>query len=440
MNVRDPYVAGYFYPGTAAELRKMLAGLVDEKAPKEDVIGLLVPHAGYQYSGPVTGAAVSRIKMKDTFVIMGPTHTGRGRPYSIMAAGTWKTPLGNVEVDAGLAQRIIDLTGYLEADELAHQEEHAVEVQLPFLQYFKPDVRIVPIILGGGAIDVYQKIGKGVAAAIKELKREAVILASGDMTHYEPQQTARDKDMKAVEAMLALDEAELTRRYQGLHITMCAYGPAACLIAAAKEMGANTAELVKYMTSGDTTGDFSQVVGYAGVIFRKVTRSPLVELAWQTVEMYVKEGKTPPPPADLAPEMKEKAGVFVSIHKKNGALRGCIGTFEPQQENVAEEVIANAVSAATRDPRFSPLTARELPDLDFSVDVLTHPEPVADISQLDPKKYGVIAECGWRRGLLLPDLEGVDRVEDQVSICCQKGGIAPGEPVQLYRFEVKRYK
>jgi AmmeMemoRadiSam system protein B/AmmeMemoRadiSam system protein A len=440
MTVRNPYVAGYFYPAPAAELRAMLAGLVDEKAPKEEAVGLLVPHAGYQYSGPVTGATISRIKMKDTFVIVGPTHSGRGKPYSVMAAGTWKTPLGNVEVDAELAQRIIDLTDYLEADELAHLEEHAVEVQLPFLQYFKPDVRIVPIILGGASIDVYRKIGKGIAAAIRELKREAVILASGDMTHYEPQKTARDKDIKAVEAMLALDEEELTRRYQGLHITMCAYGPVACLIAAAKELGANAAELVKYMTSGDTTGDFNQVVGYAGVIFKKVERSPLVALARETVEKYVKEGRTPPPPAILAPEMKEKAGVFVSIHKKNGALRGCIGTFEPQQKNVAEEVIANAVSAATRDPRFSPITTRELPDLDYSVDVLTRPEPVEGIDQLDPKKYGVIAECGWRRGLLLPDLEGVDKVEDQVAICCQKGGIGPGEPVQLYRFEVKRYK
>jgi MEMO1 family protein len=438
--IRNPYVAGYFYPGTAAELRQMLAGLVDEKAAKEDAVGLLVPHAGYQYSGPVTGATVSRIKMKDTFVIIGPTHSGRGKPYSVMAGGTWKTPLGNVEVDAELAQRIIERTGYLEADDLAHQEEHAVEVQLPFLQYFKPDVRIVPIILGGASLDVLQKIGRGIAAAIKELEREAVILASGDMTHYEPQQTARDKDMKAVEAMLALDEVELTNRYQGLHISMCAYGPAACLIAAAKELGAGAAELVKYMTSGDTTGDYDAVVGYAGVIFKKIAKSPLVALAKDTVEMYVKEGKTPSPPKPLAPEMKEKAGVFVSIHKKNGDLRGCIGTFEPQQRNVAEEVIANAVSAATHDPRFSPISPRELPDLDYSVDVLTHPEPVDDASQLDPKKYGVIAECGWRRGLLLPDLEGVDKVEDQVAICCQKGGIGPGEPVQLYRFEVKRYK
>jgi MEMO1 family protein len=166
---------------------------------------------------------------------------------------------------------------------------------------------------------------------------------------------------------------------------------------------------------------------------------PIVELAKDTVEKYVKEGKRPPVPAALTPEMKEKAGVFVSIHKL-GDLRGCIGTFEPQQRNVASEVITNAVSAATRDPRFDPITPDELKDLDYSVDVLTSPVPVTDESELDAKKYGVIVESGWRRGLLLPDLEGVDTPEEQIDICRQKGGIGPDEPVQLYKFEVKRYK
>jgi AmmeMemoRadiSam system protein A len=165
---------------------------------------------------------------------------------------------------------------------------------------------------------------------------------------------------------------------------------------------------------------------------------PLVHLARETVESYVKEGKTPRP-GELTPEMKERAGVFVSIHKY-GALRGCIGTFEPAKTNVAEEVITNAVSSATRDPRFPPISPAELPDLEYSVDVLTKPEPVGSQSELDPKRYGVIVECGWRRGLLLPDLEGVNTVERQIDICRQKAGILPQEPVKLYRFEVNRYK
>lgn len=165
---------------------------------------------------------------------------------------------------------------------------------------------------------------------------------------------------------------------------------------------------------------------------------PLVKLAKETVESYIREGKTPQP-KELTPEMKERAGVFVSIHK-HGELRGCIGTFEPTKDNVAEEIIANAISSATRDPRFPPMAASELSDLEYSVDVLTKPEPVEDASQLDPRKYGVIVESGLRRGLLLPDLEGVATVERQIEICRLKAGILADEPVKLYRFQVERFK
>ena len=165
---------------------------------------------------------------------------------------------------------------------------------------------------------------------------------------------------------------------------------------------------------------------------------PIAELDKKTVETFVKEGKTPQP-EELTPEMKEKAGVFVSIHKF-GELRGCIGTFEPTRDNVAEEIVANAISSATRDPRFPPIAPNELNDLTYSVDVLTKPEPIESKDQLDPKKYGAIVEAGFRRGLLLPDLEGVDSVDYQIDICRQKAGIAPDEPIKLYRFEVRRYK
>ncbi len=164
---------------------------------------------------------------------------------------------------------------------------------------------------------------------------------------------------------------------------------------------------------------------------------PLAQLAKDTVESYVKSGYVMSP-KELTPEMKEHAGVFVSI-KKSGQLRGCIGTFEPRQSNVAEEIINNAISSAIQDPRFPPVIPVELPYLSYSVDVLTRPEPVESASHLDPKKYGAIVECGRRRGLLLPDLEGVDTVEEQIDICRQKAGISPQEPIKLYRFQVKRY-
>lgn len=164
---------------------------------------------------------------------------------------------------------------------------------------------------------------------------------------------------------------------------------------------------------------------------------PLTKLAKDTVENYVRKKELPQPKA-LTPEMEEQAGVFVCI-KKHGKLRGCIGTFEPTKSNVAQETMANAISSATRDPRFPPVATTELSDLTYSVDVLTKPVPVTSKDELDPKKYGVIVESGGRRGLLLPDLEGVDSVDQQIDICRQKAGIYPHEPIKLYKFEVKRY-
>ncbi len=437
--IREPVVAGQFYPASPAQLRSMIQTLVDEKAAKKEVIGVVSPHAGYPYSGPVAGAVLSRIKFKDTFVILGPSHTGRGKPFSIMTEGSWKTPLGQVEIDSELGKRILDGSSHLQEDALAHQYEHSIEVQIPFLQYFKPDVRIVPIVLAHATPEIYKQIGREIAQAVKESRRDVVLMASSDMTHYEPQELAQKKDNEAIKAMLDLDEDELLKRVEEMNISMCGYAPVAALIAAAKELGAKSAELVKYQTSGDTTGDYTSVVGYAGIIFSAAEMHPLVSLAKQAVDVYVREGKTISPPPTLTPEMQAQAGVFVTLHKF-GELRGCIGTLEPTTGNVALEIIQNAISSATRDPRFPPVAPNELEDLEYHVDVLTEPVPVKDKKKLDPKKYGVIVECGWRRGLLLPDLEGVDTVAHQIDICRRKAGIAPNEPIKLYCFEVKRYK
>ena len=165
---------------------------------------------------------------------------------------------------------------------------------------------------------------------------------------------------------------------------------------------------------------------------------PIVKLAKESVESYVSQGKMLKL-GELDAEMNEKAGVFVSI-KKHGELRGCIGTFEPTRSNVAEEIVYNAIGSATHDPRFTSVMVSELGDLEYSVDILTSPDPVDSVDQLDPKKYGIIVEAGFRRGLLLPNLEGVDTVDMQVEICRAKAGISDDEPISLYRFEVRRYK
>jgi AmmeMemoRadiSam system protein B len=267
---RFPVVSGRFYPGTRSFLEERIDDLIDRKVPAEDVLGVLCPHAGYNFSGAVAGAAISRVKFKDTFVIIGPNHTGLGQPCSIMIEGTWRTPLGDMEIDSELAQAILGSSSYLQKDEKAHMEEHSIEVQLPFLQYFKEDVKFVPIVLMGDAAgDVYKDIGKGIAKVIKESEKKVVIMASSDMSHYESQAVAKENDFKAIEAILALDAEELLKRIRDHHITMCGYAPVATMIHACKELGAKKAELVMYQTSGDVTGDFHRVVGYASVIIKK---------------------------------------------------------------------------------------------------------------------------------------------------------------------------
>jgi AmmeMemoRadiSam system protein B/AmmeMemoRadiSam system protein A len=434
--IRQPVVDGKFYPESAAKLKAMIESFVDKDAPKYEAVGLLAPHAGYIYSGTVAGAVISTIKISDTVIIIGPNHTGQGKPYSIMTSGSWKTPLGEVQIDSEMAKKILSLSKYLEEDTLAHKDEHSIEVQVPFLQYFKPDVKIVPIMLSFGSADVYKSIGIEIVKAFRELKREAVILASSDMSHYEPQAVAQKKDRQAIDAMLSLNADELFKRIGQQNISMCGYAPAMVMLTAANEIGGVKAELVKYQTSGETSGDYAAVVGYAGIVLRKL--SPLVKLAKEAVEEWVTKRKAINV-VKVPPEMQEQAGTFVCI-KKFGELRGCIGTFEPTTHNIAEEIISNAIGTATRDPRFEPVRSSELKDLEYTVDVLTRPEPVTSKQELDPKKYGLIVEAGYRRGLLLPDLEGVDTVDQQIDICRQKGDIDPDEPVKLYRFEVKRYK
>lgn len=266
--IRHPVVAGQFYPSSKASLEDQIRRCIDETAKKEVAIGLVSPHAGYIYSGPVAGATISRIVVKNTFVILGPNHTGAGKPFSIMTEGVWKMPLGDVEIDSELARAIIKCSRYLEEDHKAHLFEHSIEVQLPFLQYVKPEVKIVPIILSHSQGEKYKKIGREIARAIVESKKEVVVMASSDMTHYEPHATAKAKDAKAIEAIVDLNEDELLRRVEHFDISMCGYAPVTSLIVASKALGATSAELITYQTSGDTSGDYSSVVGYAGIIIK----------------------------------------------------------------------------------------------------------------------------------------------------------------------------
>lgn len=267
--IREAAVAGQFYPGRPAELRQTIKNMVDTGGEKREAAGVICPHAGYVYSGPVAAAVFSMLKFPSTFIVIGPNHRGMGKPFSLMKEGSWKTPLGETPINRELADQIQKESAYLEADHQAHRYEHSLEVQLPFMQYFKPDITIVPIVLSHADTSVYKDIGLSIARAEKKFGDDVVILASSDMTHYEPHEIAKSKDRQAIDAILNLDADELVKRIQKYDITMCGYAPVICLITAARELGAKKTELVKYQTSGETSGDYSSVVGYAGIIISK---------------------------------------------------------------------------------------------------------------------------------------------------------------------------
>jgi AmmeMemoRadiSam system protein B len=266
--IRNPAVAGQFYPESKTSLLREVESLIDSKAIKSDAIGVVSPHAGYVYSGSVAGSVFSSIKPKGNYVILGPNHTGLGERFGLDKGRAWKTPMADVRVNRVLADAIIDRSRNIKYDSLSHAHEHSIEVQLPFLQVLQEDFEFVPICVSYADLDAYILTGKAIAEAIKDVKlqKDTVIVASSDMTHYEPQEDARKKDSLAIEAILALDEKSLVDRVAEMGITMCGFAPVAIMLAAAKELGASSARLVRYQTSGDTSGDYSSVVGYAGII------------------------------------------------------------------------------------------------------------------------------------------------------------------------------
>lgn len=266
--VRESVVAGQFYPESRDALRRAVCKLIDPNAEKEYAIGLISPHAGYVYSGSVAGSVFSAMKPNKRYVILGPNHTGLGEAFGLDKNDFWKTPLGNIKIDRVLADAIMENCGHIKSDSLPHQHEHSIEVQLPFLQVLQKDFKIVPIVVSYADLNIYKEVGKAIAAAIRALKmeKEVTIIASSDMTHYESHEDAKKKDSIAIDAILELDETKLVKKVSEFGITMCGYAPASIMIAAAKELGARRAKLVKYQTSGETSGDYSSVVGYAGLI------------------------------------------------------------------------------------------------------------------------------------------------------------------------------
>jgi len=264
--VREPAVAGKFYPANPKSLHADLASYFSPSCERIPAIGCIAPHAGYMYSGAVAGAVFSAIQIPERCIILCPNHTGRGHPLSIMPEGKWRTPLGNVSIDSELAAALLRSYPALTDDTAAHQFEHAIEVELPFLQTIRPEVRMVPIAVGTGRLMLLDQLGQALATAVQACAEPVLIIASSDMNHYEDDASTRVKDRKAIDKILALDPQGLYDAVMTESISMCGFGPAVAMLTAAKLLGASKAELVRYATSGDASGDKDQVVGYAGIV------------------------------------------------------------------------------------------------------------------------------------------------------------------------------
>jgi AmmeMemoRadiSam system protein B len=266
--VREPAVAGKFYSANPDVLRSDLSSYLSPAHERVFATGCIAPHAGYMYSGRVAGAVFSSIQIPSTCIITCPNHTGRGHPLAVMAEGKWRTPLGEVAIDRDLAARILKSCPVVADDSSAHRFEHAIEVELPFLQTLCPALQIVPITVGTSGLHLLEELGRALAEVVRSSPGDVLIIASSDMNHYEDDDTTRMKDHKAIKAILALDPRGLYETVMNESISMCGFGPAVAMLTATKLLGATSAELVQYATSAETSGDKEMCVGYAGIVVR----------------------------------------------------------------------------------------------------------------------------------------------------------------------------
>jgi len=441
--IRKPAVAGTFYPGNADELNSMIDGFLQKaQLPKLEpyVRALIVPHAGYVYSGQVAAYAYKALIGQNItrVIIIGNSHQEYFDGASIYPKGYFETPLGKVEIDADFAQKLMDANDKIYFRESAHLQEHSLEVQLPFLQKVLPASgwKIVPIILGNqeGISDILINVLKNL------IDDNTLIIASSDLSHYPNYKDAQFSDNKVIQAILSGKRENLKNTIFELegkgiaNLQTCACGHDAIEIVMALMEG-KTAKLLKSANSGDVTGDKSQVVGYAAIVFtsdkseselNKDQQKRLLEIAKQAVETYVKEKKVIA--IEEADSMLNKPlGAFVTL-KENGELRGCIGFFEPTIP-LYQVVIQMGISAAVNDPRFMPISKDELNKLEYEISVLSPLKKVDSWKDIVIGKHGVQVRKGGRSGVFLPQVateNNWDLDTFMSTLCTQKAGLDAG--------------
>jgi AmmeMemoRadiSam system protein B/AmmeMemoRadiSam system protein A len=448
--------AGTWYPGTKQELSQVIKTYLDGARAKVqgDIFGLVSPHAGYIYSGPVAAFAYKQIEGKrfDDVIVIGPSHRHGffGASVDMMAGRT--TPLGNIDFDLELAQRITEKNTSIGYEPAAHAAEHSVEIQMPFLQAVLDDFKAVEIIMGTQDYKTCEILSQAIISAAKG--KRILIVASSDLSHYHSHEEAKKLDNLVVEAVANYDPERLYNRFKTDSCEACGAGPIITAMLVAKTMGATRSMPLRYATSGDITGDYSQVVGYMAAAFYREEamkvgvdlgfsaeeKEKLKEIAHTSIEAAV-QGKGSSEPTGITSKLKEPYGVFVTINK-HGDLRGCIGRIIGDQAlYLSCQQMARA--AALEDPRFPPVTKEELKDLEIEISILTPLQKVDKKEDIVIGRDGLLIRKGMYSGLLLPQVaaEYGWNVDEFLAQTCFKAGLPSdafkAKDVEIYRFSAE---
>jgi len=453
--IRPPAVAGSWYPGDADELTQMVDGFLAAVKPVDGApIGLIVPHAGYVYSGPVAAYGFRQLEQGeyDVAVVIAADHQPPiSNPISVWAEGGFETPLGVVPVDVELAQALVAADPRITFDPAAHENEHPIEIELPFLQRVCPGCRIVPVLMGADDEETVQALANALLSVLPG--KRAVVIASSDLSHYPTYDDALVVDGATLGAIETGDparvrgtiEALMAAGFPNLATCACGEGPILVTMRVAAGLGADTVTVLRYANSADSPqGNKEQVVGYGAVMFwryeppdlTEAQREELLSLARTTIAEYLKTGEIPDYKTD-DPVLTRRSGAFVTL-KEHGELRGCIGHMRADTPlyRVVQEM---AVSAATSDPRFPPMTADELGEVSIEISVLSPLRRLTDTQQIEVGTHGLMIFKDGHQGVLLPQVpveQGWDR-EEFLENLCLKAGLLPDcwrEEAALYTF------
>ncbi len=451
-SVRQAGVAGGFYPADpkilSAMIDDMLAHAASSQPPiNEPILAVVAPHAGYQFSGPVAAYTYAALKGRrfSRVVVIAPSHFEAFDFTSVYEGDAYATPLGRVPIDKAFAKQLVQMSPTIKFSSQGHTPtkegaEHAVEVELPWLQRVLGDFQLVPVVMGDQSYESSRALGVALAKLIHG-SSDTLILASSDLSHYHPYDEAVKIDHKTLNALQAWDYFSMSRNFQARIWEACGGAPIVAAMIAAERMGANQAVVLKYANSGDITGDHSRVVGYSADVFLKAPsgktvepqfsltgheKSELLALARKSVEYAVRERKPYEPTASASEGLNEERGAFVTL-RKSGELRGCIG-YTSAAKPLYMTVRDTATLAAMRDTRFPQVSASELPQIDYEVSVLSPLRRVLDVRQIKVGQHGLLMKNGASEGILLPQVPVDEKWDRQTFLeeTCAKAGMRSG--------------